>query len=98
MSVCVQVALLRDYLGEAVIGAYLARRADTIAQLCDAGSGLGMTKVDAEVQVASYEQQQMLTWMDALWSCFLEVRSIVGNCVVAIDCAMHVCVAPTCPR
>ncbi|GFR45082.1 hypothetical protein Agub_g6457, partial [Astrephomene gubernaculifera] len=65
------VAVLRNYLGELLIGCYESRRLAARLTLT-AAPGLDMTDIDAEQQVCSFEQQTMLAWLDALWSCFLE--------------------------
>ncbi|GLC77083.1 hypothetical protein PLESTF_001882400 [Pleodorina starrii] len=75
-----KVAVLRNYLGEVLIGCYEARR--LAARLTfTASPALGFTDIDAEQQVCAFEQQTMLLWMDALWSCFLEDATRLRNAV-----------------
>ncbi|EFJ41837.1 hypothetical protein VOLCADRAFT_98099 [Volvox carteri f. nagariensis] len=74
------VAVLRNYLGEVLIGCYEARR--LAARLAfTASPSLGFTDIDAEQQVCAFEQQTMLLWMDALWGCFLEDTTRLRNAV-----------------
>ncbi|GIL60073.1 hypothetical protein Vafri_14736 [Volvox africanus] len=75
-----KVAVLRNYLGELLIGCYEARR--LAARLTfTASPSLGFTDIDAEQQVCAFEQQTMLLWIDALWSCFLEDTARLRNAV-----------------
>ncbi|GIM07841.1 hypothetical protein Vretimale_11907 [Volvox reticuliferus] len=75
-----KVAVLRNYLGEVLIGCYEARR--LAARLTfTASPSLGFTDIDAEQQVCAFEQQTMLLWIDALWSCFLEDTARLRNAV-----------------
>ncbi|KAG2432243.1 hypothetical protein HXX76_009162 [Chlamydomonas incerta] len=75
-----KVGVLRNYLGELVICCYEARR--LAARLTfTASPSLGFTDIDADQQVCGVEQQTMLLWMDALWSCFLEDTTRLRNAV-----------------
>ncbi|KAG2446977.1 hypothetical protein HYH02_008131 [Chlamydomonas schloesseri] len=75
-----KVGVLRNYLGELLIGCYEARR--LAARLTFTSSpSLGFTDIDADQQVCGVEQQTMLLWMDALWSCFLEDTTRLRNAV-----------------
>lgn len=92
--------VLRNYLGTALIHAYELRHltlkkllissSASAAAAASGGmySGGGMLDLDADLYLESYCRNVMLEWIDALWSCFLEVRcrqcwarwSLVGIC------------------
>lgn len=72
-----QVCVLRNYLGTALIHAYELRHLTLkkllVAQSAAGGSS-GMLDLDADLYLSTYSRSVMLEWVDALWSCFLEVR------------------------
>jgi hypothetical protein len=74
---CLQVCVLRNYLGTALIHAYELRHLTLkkllVAQSAAGGSS-GMLDLDADLYLTTYCRSVMLEWVDALWSCFLEVR------------------------
>ena len=73
--------MLRNYLGTALILAYESRQlglAKLIVATANSSRGpgsssSGLLDLDADLYLASYCQNVMLEWVDALWSCFLEV-------------------------
>lgn len=73
---CHQVCVLRNYLGTALIHAYELRHLTLkkllVAQSAAGGSS-GMLDLDADLYLTTYSRSVMLEWVDALWSCFLEV-------------------------
>lgn len=68
--------MLRNYLGTALIHAYELRHLTLkkllVAQSAAGGSS-GMLDLDADLYLTTYSRSVMLEWVDALWSCFLEV-------------------------
>jgi hypothetical protein len=73
-----QVQVLRNYLGTALIHAYELRHLTLRRLLVSstagaAGSSTGLLDLDAELYLQAYCRSVMLEWVDALWSCFLEV-------------------------
>jgi tetrahydromethanopterin S-methyltransferase subunit E len=82
-AAAVQVQVLRNYLGTALIHAYELRHLTLRRLLVSstagaAGSSSGMLDLDAELYLQAYCRSVMLEWVDALWSCFLEVRGLIG--------------------
>jgi hypothetical protein len=80
-----KVSVLRNYLGTVVILAYEARQLGLSKLIVAAGnnaqgpgggaaSPAGLLDLDGDLYLTSYVQGVMLDWVDALWSCFLEVR------------------------
>ncbi|GAX81593.1 hypothetical protein CEUSTIGMA_g9021.t1 [Chlamydomonas eustigma] len=65
-----KVAVIRNYLGVALLHAYEMRRLSMKRILMT--QEVAAVDMDAEAQVWSQEQQTLLLWIDALWSCFLE--------------------------
>jgi hypothetical protein len=70
--------VLRNYLGTALIHAYELRHLTLRRLLVSstagaAGSSTGLLDLDAELYLQAYCRSVMLEWVDALWSCFLEV-------------------------
>jgi hypothetical protein len=72
----VQVCVLQNYLGTALVHAYELRHLTLkrllVAQSAAGGSS-GMLDLDADLYLTTYSRSVMLEWVDALWSCFLEV-------------------------
>lgn len=87
-----QVCVLRNYLGTALLHAYELRHLSLkkllVAQSAAAGAGAGggaaggMLDLDADLYLTTYSRSVMLEWVDALWSCFLEVGVCVCICVM----------------
>lgn len=73
--------MLRNYLGTSLIHAYELRHLTLkkllVAQSAAGGSS-GMLDLDADLYLTTYCRSVMLEWVDALWSCFLEVRRTEG--------------------
>ena len=70
--------MVRNYLGLALVHAFELRRVTLRRMILAAGGGGGgslssAADHDSEQQLWGQEQQTMLLWIDALWSCFLEV-------------------------
>lgn len=93
-AAAVQVQVLRNYLGTSLIHAYelrhlTLRRLLVSSSAGAAGSSSGMLDLDAELYLQAYCRSVMLEWVDALWSCFLEVRGLNSNgCVGKVVTSM----------
>eukprot|EP00879_Flechtneria_rotunda_P017132 GHRR01017942.1.p1 GENE.GHRR01017942.1~~GHRR01017942.1.p1 ORF type:complete len:543 (+),score=236.66 GHRR01017942.1:82-1629(+) len=71
-----KVSVLRSYLGTALIHAYELRHQSLrklLVATSSAGGGGGMLDLDADLYLETYCRSVMLEWVDALWSCLLEV-------------------------
>lgn len=81
-AAAVQVSVLRNYLGTALVHAYELRHLTLKKLLVSSSasaagvSSSGMLDLDADLYMESYCRSVMLEWVDALWSCFLEVSCV----------------------